>query len=497
MPTIFHIDVNSAYLSWTAIEKLRENPSLDLRTIPSIIGGDEKSRHGIVLAKSIPAKKFGIRTAEPVASAFRKCPTLHMEPPDHKLYKKKSRELMSLLHTYTSDIEQVSIDECYLDFTPIAHRFSSPLSAAREIADRIRNELGFTVNIGIAPNKLLAKMASDFEKPDRIHTLFPEEIPTKMWPLPVGELFMVGHASAERLARLGIHTIGELAHADPAFLQLHFKSHGISMWEHANGIDHSFVDSEEHDLKGIGNSTTLSEDITRTEDARKVLRKLAEQVSQRLRKARQIAGTVTVEIKYNTFQSCSRQTQLLSPVNTADELFQCACQLFDELWNGTPVRLLGLRTTKLVSDDTPVQLSLFDFGFSALPEEKRTPASEIPAASGRKVLPASTQNPGRTFSPVRGEEPTSMPSSTRTQKTGVLSSGREQTADGGAKKSSTISKAAAQNRQNQNLFPDPSILNRQKRLDEAVSQIRQKFGKNAIMRGALLNPSSEPPKEPS
>lgn len=260
MSIIFHIDVNSAFLSWTAIERLKTDPSLDLRTIPSIIGGDEKSRHGIVLAKSIPAKKFGIRTAEPVASAFRKCPTLHMEPPDHRLYHIRSQEMMQLLHSYTPDIEQVSIDECYLDFTPIAHLFPSALDAAREIAGRIRSELGFTVNIGIAPNKLLAKMASDFEKPDKIHTLYPDEIPSKMWPLPAGELFMVGHASAERLIQLGIRTIGDLAHADPDFLQVHFKSHGLSMWEHANGIDSAPLDSEEHDLKGIGNSTTLSRD---------------------------------------------------------------------------------------------------------------------------------------------------------------------------------------------------------------------------------------------
>lgn len=486
MSVIFHIDVNSAYLSWTAIEKLKENPALDLRAIPSIIGGDEKSRHGIVLAKSIPAKRYGIQTAEPVASAFRKCPTLHMEPPDRELYKKRSRELMSLLHTYTPDIEQVSIDECYLDFTPIAHRFPSALSAAREIADKIRNDLGFTVNIGIAPNKLLAKMASDFEKPDRIHTLFPEEIPAKMWPLPVGELFMVGHASAERLARLGIHTIGELAHADPSFLQLHFKSHGISMWEHANGIDHSFVDSEEHDLKGIGNSTTLSEDITRKEDAWKVLLKLAEQVSRRLQKAKQIAGTVTVEIKYNTFQSCSRQTQLLSPVNTADELFRCACQLFDELWNGMPIRLLGLRTTKLVSSDTPVQLSLFDLGFSVPQTRENTSASgnirpSLPHADHAfdRMHQDSLSNTARSaFAAGPDKMEQQNASSARAQKTNVLSSGREQTADEEAKK-------------------DPSILNRQKRLDEAVSQIRQKFGKDAIVRGALLNPSSGSPKKPS
>ena len=186
MSIIFHIDVNSAFLSWTASRRLQEDPaSVDLRTIPSIIGGDEKQRHGVVLAKSIPAKRYGIHTGEPVATALRKCPFLTLVPPDHALYRTRSRELMTLLHTYTSDIEQVSIDECYLFYTPISYRFSSPEAAARQIADEVRNTLGFTVNVGIAENKLLAKMASDFEKPDRVHTLYQDEIPVKMWPLSV------------------------------------------------------------------------------------------------------------------------------------------------------------------------------------------------------------------------------------------------------------------------------------------------------------------------
>lgn len=376
MQLIFHIDVNSAFLSWTAQKLLEENPeAIDLRTIPSIIGGDEKTRHGIVLAKSVPAKKFGIHTAEPVASALRKCPGLVMVPPDRPLYKKKSQELMNLLRSYTPDLQQISIDECFLDFTPIRHLFASPETGARSIADRIRNELGFTVNVGIAPNKLLAKMASDFEKPDKVHTLYPEEIPSKMWPLPVSELYMVGRASAQRLTQLGIRTIGDLAHTDPAFLQFHFKSHGKTMWEYANGIDSSPLDPKTHELKGIGNSTTLSQDVLTADEAKRVLLELAEQVSSRLRKARQIATTVTVEIKYSTFRSCSRQTQLYTPSAQSNTLYECACRLFDQLWNGSPIRLLGIRTTKLLAEDSPVQLSLFSFGLST---EEKSPA-ESPA----------------------------------------------------------------------------------------------------------------------
>ena len=419
---IFHIDVNSAFLSWTAVELLKKDPAFDIRSIPAIIGGDEKSRHGIVLAKSVSAKKYGIRTGEPVATAYKKCPFLHMEPPNHALYHQRSQEMMRLLHTYTSDIEQVSVDECYMSFSPISHRFPSALEAARSIADRIRNELGFTVNIGIAPNRLLAKMASDFEKPDKVHTLFESEIPEKMWPLPVGDLFMVGKSSADRLEQLGIRTIGELANTDPDFLSVHFKSHGKTMWEFANGIDNTALQTEYQDAKGIGNSTTLPADVKTSEEAYHILLGLSEQVAGRLRKAHQIAQTVTIEIKYNTFISCSRQTQLHTPAATSGTIYECACRLFNELWNGTPVRLLGIRTTKLLPEDAPIQLSLFDTAFSL--------TEDIP-----------------------------VPSDSDDHKPSHSESAVKHTGD----------------------------LEKQKKLEQAMDSIRQRFGKDAVQRGSLFN----------
>ena len=217
-PVIFHIDVNSAYLSWTAVEQLKNGAGTDLRKIPSIIGGDQKSRHGVVLAKSIPAKRYGIRTGEPVANAFRKCPNLVIEPPDHTMYREKSRMLMDYLRTFTKEIEQVSVDECYVDMTQAMEGFYSPVDAAMLIKNGVREKFGFTVNVGISSNKLLAKMASDFEKPDKVHTLFPEEIRVKMWPLPIGELYMAGHSSVEILKKLEILTIGDLAQADPRLM---------------------------------------------------------------------------------------------------------------------------------------------------------------------------------------------------------------------------------------------------------------------------------------
>ena len=285
---IFHIDVNSAFLSWSSVEKLKTGETLDLRTIPSIIGGNRENRHGIVLAKSILAKQCGVQTGEPIAQALKKCPILTIEPPNHALYSQYSHKMMDYLHTITPDIQQVSIDECYLDFTPIAHLYHSPQDLAASTQKHIREQMGFTVNVGIAPNRLLAKMASDFEKPDKIHTLFQNEIPHKMWPLPVSELFMTGKASVKRLRELGIFTIGDLAHTDVSFLIREFKSQGKRMWEYANGIDDTPVDSGERDVKGVGNSVTLGQDVSSSKEAKVTLLSLAESVSKRLRAGHQI-----------------------------------------------------------------------------------------------------------------------------------------------------------------------------------------------------------------
>ena len=357
---IFHIDVNSAYLSWTAVEKLKNGSDVDLREVPSIIGGDEASRHGIVLAKSVPAKKYGVTTGEPVAAAFRKCASLLMEPPNHQMYREYSRKLMDYFKTYTLDIEQLSVDECFMDYTPIAHLYGEPVAFANRLKNEVKQKFGFTVNIGISEVKILAKMASDFQKPDRVHTLWKREIQEKMWTLPVSELYMVGKSSVTKLRNLGICTIGDLATTQPEFLEAHFKSFGKLIWENANGIGSDVVESEETAAKGVGNSTTLSSDVTDSERAKKVLLSLAESVSARLRKQEVLAGNVTVEIKYSNFTKCSHQAPFLSPTNATTKIYELACLLFEELWNGSPIRLLGIRTSKLQDVDEPVQMSLFD-----------------------------------------------------------------------------------------------------------------------------------------
>ena len=388
MRTIFHIDVNSAYLSWTSVENLKTGNGPDLREIPAIIGGDQKTRHGVVLAKSIPAKKFGIHTGEPVVNALKKCPNLVMAPPNHDLYHTYSCRMMDFLHSLTPDIEQVSIDECYMDYSPIAAQYSSPEAAAAYIRDSVREKFHFTVNVGISDRKVLAKMASDFQKPDKTHTLYQEEIPEKMWPLPVSTLFTCGHSSAETLRKLGILTIGDLAKTDPVILESHLKSHGRSLWKYANGIDDSVVTLVPSKAKGIGNSTTLSSDALTEEDARKVLLSLCESVGQRLRSSHQLAGQVCTEIRYSDFRNVSHQMPLAVPTASPDLLLESAVSLFGELWDGTPIRLLGVRTSKLVPEDEPVQLSLFDYAASRSEKQQKLDAAldDIRAKYGKDAV---------------------------------------------------------------------------------------------------------------
>lgn len=360
---IFHIDVNSAFLSWEAVHRLSlDKDALDLRTIPSAVGGDLKTRHGVILAKSHPAKAYGISTGEPVVNALKKCPSLYLVPPHHSLYEKYSKSLQELLYQYTPDIEPFSIDEAYLDMTGAIPFGSTPLKTAMTIADRVREELHFTVNIGISSNKLLAKMASDFEKPDKIHTLFPSEIKKKMWPLPLNELFFVGRSSARILKSLGLRTIGDIANTDPTFLKAHLgKKHGELIYAYSNGIDTSPVGISPAAAKCISNSLTLSEDITDFSNARQVLLLLSETVGAKLRKENVKASCITVEMRDCDFNNQSHQETLPLPTNSTDTIYQTACKLLKESWKGSPLRLLGVRAGKIEEKSPYTQLSLFSY----------------------------------------------------------------------------------------------------------------------------------------
>lgn len=355
---ILHIDVNNAFLSWTAVEMLKQGSKIDIREIPAIIGGDETKRSGIVLAKSMKAKEFGIRTAETIYQAKIKCPGVQIFQSNSKIYRKYSDGLYNLLLQYTDKIERFSIDECFLDMTNYLMK-DSLLNKAKEISKRVKKELGFTVNIGVANNKLLAKMASDFTKPDKIHTLYREEITQKMWPLPISELFMLGRKSVPKLYNLQIKTIGELAKADKNMLEKKFGKHGIMMWEYANGIDDSEVKYEEEKPKGIGNSITLPQNITEVSKLEEILLALVEQVTYRLRKQNLLATTVNIQLRTKDFEDTSHQGKLLVATASTKEIYQKAKELLRQMHQkGMSIRLIGVRVDHLIEKEEQ-QLSLF------------------------------------------------------------------------------------------------------------------------------------------
>ena len=383
--TIFHVDVNSAFLSWSALKKLRDEPgSVDLRTIPSAVGGDVKTRHGIITAKSIPAKRYGIQTAEPVVKALQKCPQLVLVPPDFQTYHAYSRALMDILAQYSSLLQQMSIDEAYLDMSDrIAPGDREAAKMwARRIREQVKRELGFTVNVGISTNKLLAKMASDFEKPDRTHTLYPDEVPSKMWPLPIDSLHGCGKSTAQKLQLVGINTIGEAAASDPLLLQsiLGQKS-GAYIYNSANGISRSPVVAEREQAKSISNERTLSEDVDRENyhtNGIPVIRELAEKVASRMQKKGLSGQTVTFQVKSSEFDRYSRQTSLSEASDRAEEIEAAALMLADRLLNGPDglfeagmtIRLIGVGVSKLTQKQIH-QMDLFEWADRNLEEEKR------------------------------------------------------------------------------------------------------------------------------
>lgn len=357
---IFHIDVNSAFLSWEAAYRLHHLGSrLDLRNIPSAVGGDISKRHGIILAKSIPAKKYSINTGEPVTEALRKCPDLVLVPPNYNLYQKSSEAFIKILKEYSSEVEQYSIDEAFIDMTGTEILFGEPEAAADIIRERIYHELGFTVNIGIANNKVLAKMASDFKKPNLVHTLWRNEIKTKMWPLPVSDLFFVGRATFRKLQGIGIKSIGELAQTDLSIIKSHFGKHGEIIWSFANGIDFSSVEPVQPPNKGYGNSTTISFDVADAGTAKLVLLSLAETVSARLRADDVKIGVISVGIRDYNFNYYGHQKTFDRPTNITHEIYESVCQIFDEMWNKIPIRHLGIHTSHVTKENCR-QLNLFD-----------------------------------------------------------------------------------------------------------------------------------------
>ncbi|MBS4539075.1 DNA polymerase IV [Clostridium sp. D2Q-11] len=357
---IMHIDVNSAFLSWQAAYNDQVGIDKDIRNIPSVIGGNEEKRHGIVLAKSLPAKRLGIQTGESLMDARMKCKNLLVVPPNYDLYVKASKALITLLKEYSPYIDIFSIDECFLDFTGMEEHFGDPIKAAHKIKERIKSELGFTVNIGISSNKLLAKQAGELQKPDKVNTLFLEEVKNKLWPLPVEELFMVGRKTKPKLNRLGIYTIGDLANSDFKIIDTILKSHGRLVYNYAWGRDDSTFNYNNYiPFKSVGNGSTIPFDVEDRETAKKIILSLCETTSRRIRRSNVACGVISLGIRNLDLFYRSHQRKILSSINSTEEIYQIALELFDDIWDGTPIRKFSLRLSQLTSSEK-IQSSLFD-----------------------------------------------------------------------------------------------------------------------------------------
>lgn len=356
---IMHIDVNNAFLSWTAVDLLNKGYKVDIRKEVSVIGGDETKRRGIVLAKSIPAKKEGIQTAETLYIARKKCPRLKIYSPNYELYKTMSNNLFSYLKKYTSDIEIVSIDECFLDYGKVKRIYGDEIKFAYKIKNEIYNLYGFTVNIGIANNKLCAKMASDFTKPNKVHTLFSNEIKEKMWPLYIGDLYGIGKKSAEKLVKIGICKIEDLALSTKEKLYPYFKNQSSYMINIANGIDDSEVISEISNPKCISETYTLLYDYDDINEINKELKRITESITNDLKKTKRYTSVIAVIIKDKYFKTNTHQLKLKNATDNKDEIYEVVKKLFKESWDETPVRLIGVRLDSL-SNSNDYQISLFE-----------------------------------------------------------------------------------------------------------------------------------------
>ncbi len=356
---IFHIDVNSAFLSWIAVKMVREGKP-DLRLVPSVVSGDPEDRRSIITAASIPAKKLGIKTAQPVSMALRTYPSLVIVGGDWGWYKECSEGFISICRKYSPVLQQFSIDECFIDMSFRCYG-QDPVEVATRLKDEIRTTLGFTVNVGVGSNKLLAKMASDFEKPDKVHTLWENEVQEKMWPLGVRDLLWVGKKTEARLTSYGIRTIGDLATIDITMLtRLVGRNAAIQLHEYANGRDDSPVETEVAEAKSYSAERTFSKDLTDPVDIDRALFNVACIVAHRIRRDHFRASTVSMFIKYTDFSVAQKQCQVPQPTDVTAMILNEARRMLHEVWDGvSPLRQVGLGVSKLTHENYE-QMSLFE-----------------------------------------------------------------------------------------------------------------------------------------
>ena len=353
---IFHVDVNSAFLSWSAVKRLKNGEELDIRTVPSVIGGDENTRHGIVLAKSIPAGKYGIKTAESIYSARRKCPDLLVVPSEHKYYSECSKKFIAILKKYAPVVEQVSIDEAYCDFTGTEGIYGNLEEFAYKLKDEVKDTLGFTVNVGISDVKPLAKMASDFEKPDKVHTCYSNEVEKKIWPLTVDNLLFSGDATTKALGEIGIKRIGELANAREELIVGKLGEHGRDLWNLANGRATSIVRQEREAAKSYGHEITLPEDLYDDKLAEHIILEMTEAVAARVRADGVSAAVVSCKLTSNKFKNIQRQKKLPEPTDITNNIYEGVLEMYKKIrslpeWKNVGIRLIGVSAAKVDSGE--------------------------------------------------------------------------------------------------------------------------------------------------
>lgn len=356
---IFHIDVNSAFLSWSAVKLLTEGGP-DIRLVPSAVSGDPSDRRSIITAASIPAKKLGIKTAIPVSMALRKCPKLVIVHSDWEWYRHCSTSFIDICRLYSPVLQQFSIDECFIDMTFRLYR-KDAAEVARALKDEIKEKLGFTVNVGVGSNKLLAKMASDFEKPDKVHTLWQDEVQEKMWPLPAGDLLWVGKKTRERLSAYGIYTIGDIARLpENSLARIVGKKFAAQMHDNANGIDNEPIITEFQEAKSISVERTFAKDIVNPEELDREMFKVACTVAHRLRRQGFRCSCVSMFIKFTDFSVAQKQCQISGPTDVTALILNEARRMLGDMWDGTaPIRQVGIGLSKFTKEETE-QLMLFE-----------------------------------------------------------------------------------------------------------------------------------------
>ena len=385
---ILHCDLNNFFASVAAIGKP------ELQEVPMAVCGSIEERHGIVLAKNYPAKAAGIQTAMTVVEAMRLCPQLICVPPDYHAYMEYSRKVQEIYAKYTDQIEPFGIDECWLDVTGSQRLFGDGQEIAHRLRGEVKRSFDLTISVGVSFCKVMAKLGSDIKKPDAVTPIERCDLPTKVWPLPVGDLFGIGRHTREKLHNLGIYTIGQLANTNPDLLKSIFGKNGIQMWQFANGKEYSPVRKwgESDPPKSVSRSTTCKADLTTASQVRQVLVGLAEQVSADLRRHGFYAGKIGLVFRDKNLAWCNRQTALALPTRLVKPMVDTAMELLSEHWSGAPLRSVGIGASNLIPQTTPLQTGLF-FDMASMERKERLEAEvdHLRDVMGRNAISRASQ----------------------------------------------------------------------------------------------------------